>query len=237
MSHLATWRGQPRVGIDHAVAAQGWAKETGNSLLRAYVADVAARAYATAGMQRSCLEALSSIPNNLDSTGHTPATSLVYFYGPGQYANTRAQCMLLLHDAPRAVQAAQESLTLINGTFVRNQAFSTLHLGNAYIESGEIEEAARVIGNGAELAARNRSARLVELLRQSRGRLDRWQGRLRSKRWTSTWRPTAGAAARPRRHQRTGRRRQGASACGRPCASPDARRTPGCRWRWAELRA
>jgi len=175
LSHLATWRGQPRVGIDHAVAAQGWAKETDDRLLRAYVADVAARAYATAGKQAACLEALSSIPRNLDVTTHTPATSLVYFYGPGQYANTRAQCMLLLRDAPSAVQAARESLTLIGRSFVRNHAFGTLHLGNAYIESGEIEEAARVIGEGAELAARNRSARLVELLKRSRGRLERWQ--------------------------------------------------------------
>jgi hypothetical protein len=83
--------------------------------------------------------------------------------------------MLLLHDAPRAVQSAQKSLQLINGSFVRNQAFSTLHLGNAYIESGEIEEAARVIGDGAELTARNRSARLVELLGNSRSRLGQWQ--------------------------------------------------------------
>ena len=91
MSHLATWRGQPRVGIDHAVAAQGWARQTDDALLGAYAADVAARAYATAGMQRQCYEALHSIPDGLDTTSHTPATSLVYFYGHGQYAYTRAQ--------------------------------------------------------------------------------------------------------------------------------------------------
>lgn len=175
MSHLATWRGHPRVGIDHAVAAQGWVKETDDALLRAYAADVAARAYATAGMQRQCLEALSSVPNNLDGRAHTPATSLVYFYGAGQYANTRAQCLLLLHDASPAVQAAHEALARINRSFVRNQAFSTLHLGNAYIQSGEIAEAAHVVGDGAELASRNHSARLVALLKRSRGRLDRWQ--------------------------------------------------------------
>lgn len=175
LSHLATWRGQPRVGIDHAVAAQGWANETDDVVLRAYVADVAARAYAKAGKPSACLEALSSIPGKLDVTAHTPATSLVYFYGPGQYAITRAQCLLMLHDAPAAVQAAQESLTLVNRSFVRNHAFGTLHLGNAYIESGEIEEAARMIGVGAELAGRNRSARLVEQLQRSRSRLAPWQ--------------------------------------------------------------
>jgi transcriptional regulator with XRE-family HTH domain len=175
MSHLATWRGQPRVGIDHAVAAQGWARQTDDALLGAYAADVAARAYATAGMQRQCYEALHSIPDGLDTTSHTPATSLVYFYGHGQYAYTRAQCLLLLHDARGAVQAAQEALTGIGPSFTRNQAFSTLHLGNAYIDSGEIVEAACVIGEGAELAARNRSARVVSMLQHSRDRLGRWQ--------------------------------------------------------------
>ena len=46
MSHMATWTGQPRVGIDHAVAAQTWARHAGNPLALAYAADVTARAYA-----------------------------------------------------------------------------------------------------------------------------------------------------------------------------------------------
>jgi hypothetical protein len=83
--------------------------------------------------------------------------------------------MLLFHDAPGAIQAVQESSTLVNQSFVRNHAFDVLHLGNAYIESGDIEEAAHMIGNGAELAMHNRSARLVDQLRRSRHRLDRWQ--------------------------------------------------------------
>lgn len=33
MSHLATWQGNPRIGVDHAVAAQGWAKRSDDVLL------------------------------------------------------------------------------------------------------------------------------------------------------------------------------------------------------------
>lgn len=176
MSHLATWRGQPRVGIDHAVAAQGWAKETGDLLLRAYVADVAARAYATAGKKQECLAALDSIVGSLDhAAGRTPETSLVYFYGPAQYASTKAQSLLLLHDAPGATRSAQESLRLVDPGFVRNHAFGMLHLGNAHIQSGEIEEAARVLGSAADLAQLNHSARLVKLLLKTHKRLDPWQ--------------------------------------------------------------
>jgi transcriptional regulator with XRE-family HTH domain len=46
LSHLATWRRQPRTGIDHALAAIGWANQTDDARLQAYAYDVAARAYA-----------------------------------------------------------------------------------------------------------------------------------------------------------------------------------------------
>lgn len=176
LSHLATWRGQPRIGIDHAVAAGAWAQEIDDRLLRAYVADVAARAYASVGRHRACLDALESIPAYLSGTDvHTPATSLVYFYGPGQYAVSRARCLLLLHDAPGALEAAHQAVRLVDPSFVRNHAFGMVHRGTAYLQAKEIEEAARVIGQAADLAAHTRSARLVELLLQSRRQFDPWQ--------------------------------------------------------------
>jgi hypothetical protein len=176
LSHLATWRGQPRVGIDHAVAAQGWAKETSDPLLRAYAADVAARAYAATGRRHDCLSTLGSIPDIMGSIASgAPDASLAYFYGPGMYAGTQAECLLQLRDARGAAQAARQALQLVDASFVRNQAFNTLDLANAYCGSGEIEEAARLVGESADLAARNRSARLVEQVRLSWHRLEPWQ--------------------------------------------------------------
>src|SRR5690349_18617576 len=49
MSHLASWRGQARIGIDHALAAQGWAIQTDDARLQAYAFDVGARALAMDG--------------------------------------------------------------------------------------------------------------------------------------------------------------------------------------------
>lgn len=176
MSHLATWRGQPRVGIDHAVAAQGWARETADPLLRAYAADVAARAYAAAGRRQDCVRALDAIPGVIGTSGAgTPDTSLAYFYGPGLHALSRAQCLVTLHDADGAAQAARQALQLVDPSFVRNHAFGTLHLASACLEAREPEEAARLAGITAGLADRNRSARLVEQLRRTRSRLDPWR--------------------------------------------------------------
>lgn len=176
MSHLATWRQRPRVGIDHALAAQNWAEDTDDELLRAYAADVAARAYAGAGKDQACLDALDTAQRGLGGgQTHTPATSLVYFYGPGQFAQTRSLCLLQLGQVAEAERAAKESLQLIGRSFVRNQAFATLYLGNAYVAGGEIDQAARVIGDGAVLTARNRSTRLTATLHRARAGLRAWQ--------------------------------------------------------------
>ncbi len=176
MSHLATWQGRARVGVDHAMAAQNWANDTDDSLLRAYTADVAARAYAGMGNDRACFDALESAHVGVaNATPQTPGTSLAYFYGQGQLAQTRSLCLLQLGDALRAEQAARESLSLVGSSFVRNQAFSTVHLGNAYLATGELEQAARVVGDGAALAVRNRSARVVQTIGHARARMRPWQ--------------------------------------------------------------
>ncbi|MGH3781785.1 MAG: hypothetical protein ACRDRO_14480 [Pseudonocardiaceae bacterium] len=46
---------------------------------------------------------------------------------------------------------------------------------NARLQSGEIEEAARVVGNAAVLAAQTRSTRLVKKLRTTLARMRPWQ--------------------------------------------------------------
>lgn len=112
MSHLATWQGRARVGVDHAIAAQNWANDTNDSLLRAYTADVAARAYAGMGNRLACFDALDTAQAGVtDTMPQTPGASLAYFYGQGQLAQTRSLCLLQLGDAKQAEQAAQESLT------------------------------------------------------------------------------------------------------------------------------
>lgn len=57
--------------------------------------------------------------------------------------------------------------------FVRNVAFTKLYLGEAYTAAGAVHEAAAAVGDAAALAARNRSARLVERLGAARDRLMR----------------------------------------------------------------
>ncbi|MFN2496705.1 MAG: hypothetical protein ABR608_12475, partial [Pseudonocardiaceae bacterium] len=60
MSHVATRRDTPRIGIDHAVASCEWANRTDDRGLRALCADGAARAYAVDGQRNACLCALDT---------------------------------------------------------------------------------------------------------------------------------------------------------------------------------
>lgn len=177
LSHLATWRGHARVGVDHAMAAQNWASETSDPLLRAYTANVAARAYAVLGNRKACSTALDNAQEDIQGAApQTPGGSLVYFYGQGLLAATRSRSLLQLGDYDLAEQAARESLSLTGESFVRNRAFANIYLGNAHLAAGEIEQAAQVFGDGAELAARNRSARLSQTIHRARLDMRPWGG-------------------------------------------------------------
>lgn len=176
MSYMATWRGAPRTGIDHAVAAQNWANRSGDALLRAYADDMAAIAYANDRQHLPCLRALDAADAGLsDVPQQTSQTSLAYFHGPGLSASFRSDCLLHLGSADDACRAAEESLALIDGSFVRNRALATLDLAGALSASGEIDESARLLGESAALAAPYRSDRLIERIGRARKDLSNWQ--------------------------------------------------------------
>jgi hypothetical protein len=176
MSHLATWQRHPRIGIDHALAAQGWTLQTADPLLRAYASDVAARAYAMEGERTPCLIELDRAEQFIsvaESRG-TPPRSMAYFYGRGQLDATRSQCLLQLGEPGPAITVGHAAMSSIGPSFVRNRAFSALRVGGAYLASGEIDQAARVLGDVARLAAQNGSARLMEEFRATWGQLRPW---------------------------------------------------------------
>jgi DNA-binding XRE family transcriptional regulator len=176
LSHLATWRRRARVGVEHATAARNWAKDTDDDLLRSYTADVAARAYSGMGERRACLDALDSAEAGvMDAEPQTPATSFAYFYGTPLLASVRSGCLLQFGDTAQAERFAREALAQIPDSFVRNRAFATIDLAEACLAAGDPEQAAVVLGDGAALAARNRSARLAQVIGRSRTAMREWQ--------------------------------------------------------------
>jgi hypothetical protein len=174
MSHLATWQRQPRVGIDHAVAAGEWAKRTDDRSLQAYAADVAARAYAADGQADKCLAALDAAGNGVSMAGDQQP-GYVYFYDEGVHTMTRCLCHLELRDPQRAALYAHQAVNTLDRSYARNVALATVHLSVAYAQSGEVDEAARLLGDAGAMAACNSSARLVGQLAEARTALRPWQ--------------------------------------------------------------
>jgi tetratricopeptide (TPR) repeat protein len=173
MSHSAVWQGTPRIGIDHAVAAQEWANRAGDMRLRAYCADIAAKAYSAAGQREACLTALGAAETMLARTGEQQS-GFVYFYGEGAHTLNCGQCHLGLRNAGRAADYARQSLVMLDPSFTRLVAFTSVNLGRAYAQAGEVDESVRLLGNAGEIAARNSSGRLIKILKQSRAELAPW---------------------------------------------------------------
>ncbi|WP_157227516.1 helix-turn-helix transcriptional regulator [Nocardia asiatica] len=177
MSHLATWSGAPRAGVDRGVAAQAWAREAGDARLRAYAADVTARAFAAAGQQQPCLEALELIGGLTTTEPGSPATSHAYFYDQALATSTRGLCMLDLGETAAAAAAFEDSLAGIDHSFTRNLAFNSAYLARARLAEGDVDEAARVAGSAVALAAENPSPRLVTVLHDVHTSMRPWASR------------------------------------------------------------
>ena len=176
LSYLEVWNGDPRVGIDHAVAAQNWARRGDDWRLRSYADDMAAYAYAADGQRNDTLAALDAADSIIAAApaNDGDAASVAYFQGPGLAASMRSDCLHQLGDGRRALASAEDALALINPAHVRNAALAYLDLANAYTDIGEIEASTAAITNCARLGSSCRSDRLIKRVREARTDLDKW---------------------------------------------------------------
>ncbi|MGH3829676.1 MAG: helix-turn-helix domain-containing protein [Pseudonocardiaceae bacterium] len=175
MSYTASWSGKAHAGIDFAAAAQSLASKTDDALLRVSAGDKAARAYATDGQYDACVAECERAQRYLASAGEVSPASPAYWIHEGLLASEKSDYLLRLGKPREAATSANTGLALFDKSFVGSLAFCTIFLGNAHLQSGEIDEAARVVGNAAGLAAQTRSARLVTELRTTRARMQPWQ--------------------------------------------------------------
>lgn len=176
MSDHASWEGKVQPAIEFAAAAQSLVSKSEDPLMRICAAQRTGTAHAVDGDYQACMVDFEAAQDALSSAGQPPAGSLGYFLNEGYIASTKSECLLRLRKPQEAVASANAGLTLYDKSFVDGRAVCTLRLGNAHLQSGEIDEAARVIGGAAGLAAQTRSARLVTELRTTRARMQPWRG-------------------------------------------------------------
>jgi DNA-binding XRE family transcriptional regulator len=172
-SYFASWRGKAHAGIDFATAAQSLASKSGDVLAQVYAAERAGTAYAIDGQYIAFMTEFDRALTDLQRPARS-ILSAVYWVDEGFIASRQSDCLLRLGKPAEAAAAAERGLQLFDSSRVGGLAFCTLRLGTAHLLSGEVEESARVIGEGALLATKNRSARLTSEVRAVRRRLQPW---------------------------------------------------------------
>lgn len=174
MSHLATWQGRPRVGIDHAVAAAQWAARSGSAHARGYAADVMVRAFVADHDISSARRALDQEHTALTviKPGEPPARWW-YFYDESFALGTETEYALGFGLTDQARRAVGRTLELADPTNVHNYAFSMLLDSEVMIQAGDVDEAARLIGEVAGFGPS--SSRVHQRIIGLRQKLAPWQ--------------------------------------------------------------
>lgn len=180
MSYFASWQGKAHAGIDFAAAAQSLARKTDDVLLQVCAAERAGTAYAVDGQYKECMNEFDMAQAGMVSAGSVDVfkgapESPAYWYHEGLIASQQSDCLLRLGKPLEAASKASEGLQLFDSSFVGSLAFCALRLGTAHLLSGEVEEAARVVGEGAVLATQSRGVRLTREVRGARGRMEPWR--------------------------------------------------------------
>ncbi|HXT44541.1 MAG TPA: hypothetical protein VN748_10550 [Pseudonocardiaceae bacterium] len=175
LSHLATWQGKPRVGMDHAIVAQSWALQIDNPRAEGYAADVAARAFAADGQASTCRRMLDTEQAAVAKISADPTDApWWYFYDEPFFWATTSSCALQLCDPERAQETVSRSLATTDPSNVHNYTFTLLFQSEAFLQQGCIAEASRAISEAVMLTRSIRSQRIDQRITELRVALTPW---------------------------------------------------------------
>ncbi len=176
MSYYASCQGKAHAGIDLAAAARNLTTKTNDHLLQACVAVEFGMAYAVDGQHKECMTEFDRALDGLAVPADRRCPeSPVYWFHEGLVASHQSDCLLRLGKPAAAAASAERGLQLFDTSLISDMAYCTLHLGTARLHCGEVEEAARAIGDGALLASQSPSVRLTREVRAARARLEPWK--------------------------------------------------------------
>jgi transcriptional regulator with XRE-family HTH domain len=172
LSQAARLAGDTPIALDAAAAARSLAARTSDPQVKAVAEQHAAGAYALDGHYDACLAAVDRAHDLLTTSGPDPG-SPAYWIGHANI-DSHVSTFFVLLDRPRqAVDAARNALTHFDRAKVSRYAKCQVRLGHALVLSGEIPEAARVLGSVASQA--HLYPHLTAELRTTRALLQPWQ--------------------------------------------------------------
>jgi tetratricopeptide (TPR) repeat protein len=184
-SLLATWAGDPWLGVEHSLGAIAWGQRADSPLLVAWGCDRGARAYSRLAARSGngqadrtrCLASLDQAQQELSAVqADDPGMSLAYFYtSSAVQAHNRAECLVALGEPEPALALTRQSLAAIDPAFVRDMAFTHVYAARAHLQMTDVDAACAQLTDAVTLAAGNSSARLSGMITGTRRSLTPWQ--------------------------------------------------------------
>ncbi|MER5422097.1 hypothetical protein [Streptosporangium roseum] len=175
LAYMSLYQKKPTVALDHAFAAEGWARESGNPLQRAATAIQIARVISSAKRDESALRLLDRATDLADRGQGRATLPHLFWLTPDRVASYGTFCLMELKQSGRAISEASQRLAAMSPDSVRERGILQLEYANALIQKREIPEAAAMIGEAVQIVEGHSSARLTHSVRQARTRLQPWQ--------------------------------------------------------------
>lgn len=172
-SFAAFLRNDTPTALDTAAAARNLATRTDDARLKALAEQMAAAAYALDGQHSPCMAASARAHDFLAHTNGCGPNSLAYWVHHGTIDSQRSLFLCLLGKPSQAVDAASAARDQFDRTFTGSWGRCQVRLGHALILDKEITEAARVLGDAANLA--HLGPRLTQELHSARALMQPWQ--------------------------------------------------------------
>lgn len=145
LSFVATYGGDPALGVERAYGAIGWARRSGNHRLTGFAMAIGARAHARLGETGLCLDLLDQAATELarhDPDGQDPAAHpWLSVFDRAALDGHRGSCLLDLDRPGLALQPLAEQDRYAPHQFVRNRVIWQLDRIDALLRLGEIDNA------------------------------------------------------------------------------------------------
>ncbi|MEU4832715.1 hypothetical protein [Streptosporangium sp. NPDC023615] len=175
LAYMALYEKKPTVAMDHVFAAEGWARESGNPLQQAATAIQVARVVSSTRRDHGGLRLLDRATDLAGVRVSEPNPRHLFWLDQDRVASYGVFCLLELKQADRAIAEAEQRLARMRSDSVRERGILQLEYATALIQKREIPAAVAAVDEAVHIAARHSSARLIESVRQVRGRLQPWE--------------------------------------------------------------
>ncbi|WP_030909966.1 hypothetical protein [Streptosporangium amethystogenes] len=176
MADMAIFQGKPTMAIDHAFAAEGWAKNSGNALQQAATFSIVARVLSNSQRSGEGLRMLDHAVRLAGGSRNGAELQHLFWLEPDRIARHAVFCLIKAGQFDRAIVEVEQRLAKMGPGSVLVKSILQLEYATVLIKKQEIPAAATMIDKAAQAVVGHSSARLVHSVQQTRARLAPWEG-------------------------------------------------------------